>query len=86
MPDGSSGYRHIFGCIYMYVYIYVCAAQLTFVMQVAVVCFCTFVYLFGSVLVENELNLLMSYNFDLKFDKPLKYLTATINYFNVPRV
>ena len=70
--------------VYIYVYIYVCAAQLIFVMQVAVVAsVCLFICLF-LLLVENELNLLMSYNFDLKFDKPLKYLTATITTITYP--
>ena len=37
MPDMSSGFRHIFGCIYIYMCV---VMQLILVLQVAVVWFC----------------------------------------------
>ena len=59
MPNMSSGFRHIFGCIYMY--IYMCGYAANFVLQVAVVVVSVFVLvsLFGfGIWVENEFNML----------------------------
>ena len=57
MPNMSSGFRHIFGCIY--IYMYMCVVQLTFVMQVAACLFlCSFVLVLFRILVENEFNLI----------------------------
>ena len=90
MPNPSSVFRHSLGCIYISMCIYINVVAANSVLQVAVVSFCVFVFfvLFYT-LSSNELNLLMSYNFDLnsdKFDKPLKYLNCNDHNFNVPRV
>ena len=76
MPDMSSGFRHIFGCMYIYMYIYMMFAA-NFVLQVAVGCFSVcYLFVLCRILGSNEFNLPKSYNFDLKFDKPLKYLNC----------
>ena len=69
MPDISSVFRHIFGCVCVYIFIYIMIMQLILVLQVAAclflclfVCFFIFVSAFGWKWIESA----KSYNFDIK--------------------